>query len=105
MAAIADTEEKRSYGLMNLANLTNHQAMLFLFEEEMMINMWMKNTLIDLDMIFIDKNNKIINIKTGAKKLSLQIISSKYPVNKVLEIKAGLAEKFNIKIGDYIYIK
>ncbi len=100
--AIANDNKKRNHGLMNLKNLPATHGMLFLFEREQVVNMWMKNTLIPLDMIFIDKNNQIAHIENNAKPFSKKIISSRIRVNKVLEINAGLVKKFKIKIGDKI---
>lgn len=102
--AIADNEEKRQYGLMHLENLPQTHAMLFIFDREEEIAMWMKNTKIPLDMLFIDSSNSIVNIKTNAKPMSLDLIFSGKKVNKVLEINAGLVKKFKINIGQRILI-
>lgn len=103
--AIADNNSKRAYGLMNLKTLPQDQAMLFVFDEEREVVMWMKNTVIALDMIFIDKNNVIVSIKTNTKPLSLDYIFSEKKVTNILEINAGLAEKFGIETGQKIVIK
>ena len=103
--ALADNDEIRSYGLMNLNNLPKNHGMLFLFKKEQIIAMWMKNTKISLDMLFIDKNNNIVNIKHRAKPYSLDIISSEIKSNRVLEVNGGLAKELNIKIGHKIKIK
>jgi uncharacterized membrane protein (UPF0127 family) len=103
--AIANSKPKQAYGLMNLENLPQKQGMIFEFEEAKIISMWMKNTLISLDMVFIDENNLISHVKTNAKPYSLEIISSQKPAKKVLEINAGLAEKFGIKVGQKIILK
>lgn len=100
--AIADNEQKRAIGLMNLDNLAQNKAMLFVFNKEKIVSMWMKNTKIALDMIFIDENNIIVNIKHNATPYSLAIISSQKPIKKVLEINAGLSKKLGIKIGHKI---
>lgn len=97
--AIADNNKKRRTGLMNLNILPDNQAMLFIFEKSNIITMWMKNTRIPLDMLFIDENDTIVNIKTNSTPYSLDIISSEKMVNKVLEINAGLTNKLGIKIG------
>lgn len=102
MVAIANNNKTREYGLMNLENLNQGHGMLFLFDKNQVINMWMKNTLIALDMIFIDENNIIVNIKEHAEPRSLSIISSQKPVKKVLEINAGLSKKLAIKTGQKI---
>jgi len=100
--AIVHDSALQQYGLMNLQHLDERNGMLFIFEEENIINMWMKDTFIALDMIFIDKNDVIVSLSQNAKPLALTTISSQKKVNKVLEINAGLIEKYKIKIGQNI---
>jgi len=102
--AVADDENKKMYGLMNLDKLPQTHGMLFPFFENQVIAMWMKNTRIPLDMLFIDKNNVIANIKIDAKPYSLEIISSEKAVKKVLEINGGLTKKLGIKVGQKIKV-
>lgn len=102
--AIADNDEKKMYGLMNLNNLPKDQGMLFPFFRSAVIAMWMKNTRIPLDMIFINSDNVIANIKHNATPYSIEIISSEKEVNKVLEINGGLASKLGIKTGQKVKI-
>ena len=102
LVAIASNDHTREYGLMNLTRLNQRHGMLFVFDNNLIINMWMKNTLIPLDMIFIDENNVIVNIKERAEPLSLAIISSQKMVKKVLEINGGLSKKLGIKNGQKI---
>lgn len=105
MVAIADDDEKRAYGLMNLEHLPKKNGMLFVFREKQIISMWMKNTEIPLDMIFIDQKGIIASIETNTKPESLDIISSSIPVTRVLEINAGLVEKLGIKVGQRVVSK
>ncbi len=102
--AIADDDYKKMYGLMNLDTLPKEYGMLFQFPRNQVLAMWMKNTHIPLDMIFIDSKNIITTIKTNAEPGSLEIISSEKPVKKVLEINAKSVEKFGIKVGQKILI-
>ncbi len=81
---------------MNLERLDEQKGMLFLFEKPDIIYMWMKNTLIPLDMIFIN-GDEIVAIKENAQPLSLDVISSQFSIDKVLEINAGLVKKYGIK--------
>ncbi len=99
MVAIADNDAKREYGLMNLGALGRKHGMLFVFDHNQVINMWMKNTKIPLDMIFIDENDVIVNIKENATPQSLEVISSGKKARKILEINGGLSQSFGIKIG------
>jgi uncharacterized membrane protein (UPF0127 family) len=100
---IADSDYKMAHGLMNLDSLPVNYGMIFDFKKEQIATMWMKNTRIPLDIIFIDKDHHIVNIET-AKPYSLDLISSKAEVVKVLEINAGLAKKFGIKPQDEVKI-
>jgi uncharacterized membrane protein (UPF0127 family) len=102
--AVADSEYKKMYGLMNLDRLPENYGMLFPFFTNQVVSMWMRNTHIPLDMLFIDKNNVIVTIKTNAQPYSLDIISSEKEVKKVLEINAGAVEKFGIKTGQKVVI-
>ena len=97
--AIADNDQLRRYGLMNLEKLAKEYGMLFIFDRSNFISMWMKDTMIPLDMLFIDGNNIIQDIKLSAKPYSLEIIKSKQKVDKVLEINAGLVDYYGIKQG------
>jgi uncharacterized membrane protein (UPF0127 family) len=101
MVAIADNDEKKMYGLMNLKNLPQEYGMLFPFPNQVAV-MWMKNTRISLDMLFIDKNDIIVTIKTNAEPYSLDLISSEVAVRKVLEINAGMVAKHGIKVGQKV---
>ena len=74
--------------------------MLFRFDETRNVTMWMKNTLIPLDMLFIDDSGKIVTIKTNAQPLSLDIIPSGRPVRYVLELNGGAAARYDVSIGD-----
>jgi len=102
--AIADTDKKKMYGLMNLDYLPQNQGMLFIFEPSQVVNMWMKNTRISLDMIFIDADNEIALVASNAEPYSLSLISSQKEVKKVLEINGGLANKLGIKAGQKISV-
>lgn len=101
---IISTNPEMEKGLMNVKNFPENYCLLFDFQKENIVTMWMKNTLIPLDMIFIDKNNKIVKIVHSATPLSENIISSGVNAVKVLEINGGLAKKFKIKNGDQITI-
>lgn len=102
---IAIDAKTKKYGLMNLDYLPENFGMIFEFKKEQIIDMWMKNTKIPLDMIFVDKNNYIVDIFVNAKPYSLEIISSKKPANRVLEINGGLTQKLRIKVGDKINLQ
>ncbi len=104
MVAIADDNNKKMYGLMNVESLPQNFGMLFPFNKIQVTTMWMKNTLIPLDMLFVDDHNIIVSIKNNATPQSLEIISSKKMVEKVIEINGGLASKLGIAVGQKITI-
>ncbi len=101
----AVTAQERRMGLMNREYLALDSGMLFIFEKEDMHNFWMKNTLISLDIIWVDKNNKVIFIKENVKPCKIEKCELFGPNKKakyVLEINGGLAERIEIKIGDVV---
>jgi len=104
-AEIADTAAKRAKGLMFRQELAEEQGMLFVFEQEQEVSFWMKNTLIPLDLIFLDKDLKIVDIKQDfqpCKTDSCLVYSSKQPAKYVLEVNSGFIKANDIKIGDVI---
>ncbi len=96
------TDEERAKGLMFRKELPDGQGMLFDFNPEQNVSMWMKNTLIPLDMIFIQSNGRILRIAENTQTESEKIIPSGGPVRAVLEVIAGTAKKFGIKPGDRV---
>lgn len=100
--ARALSESEREQGLMWVTDLPKNYGMIFEFAPEQMVYMWMKNTKIPLDMLFIDKNDQIINIKHQATPESLDIISSLYKVTRVLEINGGVVNNLGIRVGDKV---
>ncbi|WP_294642664.1 DUF192 domain-containing protein [uncultured Aureimonas sp.] len=97
---VADTPQKREIGLMNRDSLAEDTGMLFDFHEDREVSMWMKNTLIPLDMLFVDKTGTIVRIARNAKPHSLETIPSGKPVRYVLEINGGAAAGYGAKTGD-----
>jgi uncharacterized membrane protein (UPF0127 family) len=96
---ICDDMEK---GLMNRKELPEDKGMLFIFDSEERRSFWMKDTYIDLDIIFIDENFEIVKISKG-EKLSTQQIPSIKPAMYVLEVNTGFCEKHNIVEGTNVF--
>jgi uncharacterized membrane protein (UPF0127 family) len=92
----------RAKGLMFRRELPEGQGMLFDFQREQDVSMWMENTYISLDMIFINADGRIRRIAENTTPLSRQTIPSGGPVRGVLEVIAGTARKFGIKPGDRV---
>ena len=99
---MATTEEERQTGLMHRKELPDGKGMLFDFSPEQQISMWMKNTYIPLDMIFIRADGRILRIAENTEPHSLKIISSGGPAKGVLEVIAGTAQKYGIRPGDRV---
>ena len=97
----AFTEMEKQRGLMFIKELKNTNGMLFIYEKPKIVRMWMKNTNLNLDVIFINKRNLITSVKKGLS-LSEEIISSDVPVIAVLEIPSSCNEKIKLKNGDKI---
>ena len=99
---IADNDASRERGLMFRKSLAGDAGMLFDFKSEGNVSFWMKNTLIPLDMLFIDKDGYIINLAPNATPMSEDNIPSGGPVLGVLEIRGGRAAELGIEPGDRV---
>ncbi|MCP3383049.1 DUF192 domain-containing protein [Bradyrhizobium sp. CCGUVB4N] len=99
---MATTDEEKQTGLMYRKELADGKGMLFDFNPEQEVSMWMKNTYVSLDMIFIRADGRILRIAENTEPLSTKIISSKGPARAVLEVVAGTAQKYGIRPGDRV---
>ena len=98
----AETNYEVQTGLMYRNSMQNDQSMLFIFPDVAMHSFYMKNTEFPLDIIFIDENQKIASFQKNAQPLNETGLSSQVPVKYVLEINAGLSDKWNLALGDSI---
>jgi uncharacterized protein len=99
---LAETEAQREKGLMFRRKLPEGQGMLFDFHREQEVAMWMQNTYIPLDMVFIRGDGRILRIAEQTEPLSTRIIPSGGPVRAVLEVSGGTARKLGIAPGDRV---
>jgi hypothetical protein len=99
---VASSEQEKSLGLMYRTKLGDGEGMLFPYKADRTITMWMRNTYIPLDMLFIRSDGTIVRIEERAEPLSDRIISSGSAVAAVLEIPGGAAGRLNIKPGDKV---
>lgn len=99
---MARTEQQRTTGLMYRKELPERQGMLFDFGADQMVYMWMKNTYIPLDMLFIRADGSIARIAAMTTPMSEATISSGEPVRAVLEIPGGAAKRLGIAVGDKV---
>lgn len=102
VAYLAVTERQRQHGLMFVRQLPDDHGMLFIYDQPRHISMWMKNTFIPLDMLFIRADGVIDSIVTDTTPHSLDSIRAANPVVAVLELNAGSVERLGIKPGDRI---
>jgi uncharacterized membrane protein (UPF0127 family) len=99
---LAANDEQRARGLMYRRELPEGRGMLFDFMREQEISMWMQNTYIPLDMIFIRGDGRILRIAENTEPLSTRVISSGGPARAVLEVLGGTTRKLGIKPGDRV---
>lgn len=99
---LARTSSERAQGLMYRRSLDENAGMLFIYPRAQHISMWMKNTFIPLDMIFIDESGKIIRIAERTIPHSTQSIPSGGRAKAVLEINAGMSDRLGISEGDRV---
>lgn len=99
---IADTSERQEQGLMRVPAMPADQGMIFPLDPPRMMYMWMKNTVMSLDMLFIDAHGRIACVRAHAEPYSEAIISCPQRVRAVLEINAGEAERRGIREGDVV---
>jgi hypothetical protein len=99
---LAETAEQKQQGLMFRRSLPERSGMLFLYEGSGEITMWMKNTYIPLDMVFIRADGVVHRIEAMTTPFSEEVISSKGTVAAVLELSGGAAERFGLRPGDKV---
>jgi len=101
---IADTDEKRKLGLMFRKNLNRNDGIIFDYKGMNYVKIWMKNTQIPLDIIFL-QNNEIVYLKENVlpclnNKLNCPTYGSEKPINFIIEVNAGIIEDYELKVGD-----
>lgn len=99
---IADNQEDITQGLMYRKQMDEDQGMLFLMEDADFQSFWMLNTYIPLDIIFIDEQRRIVNVRANTKPLTTDPVSSTGPARYVLEVNAGYAQRHGLRAGDLV---
>ena len=102
LVEVMRTEAERERGLMFRRALPQDRGMLFDFGSERLVQMWMKNTYLPLDMIFLSKSGKVVGLAEDAEPLSERIISSGAPAAGVVELNAGVVARIGVRIGDSV---
>ncbi len=101
--AVADTEQEREKGLGSVANLPSDAGMLFVFDIPDKYGFWMKDTLISLDMVWLDGDKRVVYIQKNVLPESFpEVYMPSTPALYVLEFNSGFADKHKINIGDLI---
>jgi uncharacterized membrane protein (UPF0127 family) len=98
----ADTPESLTQGLMFVTSLRPEQAMIFVYEPAQHVGMWMKNTLIPLDMLFVDEGGCVVKVHERARPGDLRTIESGVPVVLVVELAGGTAATLGLTKGDRV---
>lgn len=101
-ALIADSDTERQRGLMFRESLADNEGMLFDYQEVQTVSMWMRNTLIPLDLIYIAPDGEVLKIIVNARPHSLRSLPSDFPVLGVLEVRGGLTRDAGIRPGDIV---
>lgn len=99
---VMETDAQRERGLMFRRYLPPDRGMLFDFKTEQPVMMWMKNTYLPLDMVFISRSGIVASIAKNTEPMSERIIPSGGPVYAVLELNAGTADRIDLKPGDHV---
>lgn len=99
---LAVTPDQLSQGLMFRKTLAANAGMLFDFGQPRQVSMWMKNTLIPLDMLFIDRGGRVVHVEEYAVPGTLQPRGPSDPVLGVLEVAAGTARRLGLRPGDRV---
>jgi uncharacterized membrane protein (UPF0127 family) len=109
-AEIADTDDKRQRGLMFREALDQNEGMIFIFDEPGFYPFWMKNTLISLDMLWVDVHGKIVSIAQSVPPCEADPCPSYPPIAGssalyVVEVVAGFTRQHGVKVGDTLIIE
>ena len=99
---LAKTPAQMTQGLMFRTSLAPDAGMLFEYQQPTAATMWMRNTLIPLDMLFVDAQGRIVNIHERAVPQSLDVIAAAEPVRAVIELNGGTASRLGIEPGDVV---
>ena len=99
---VADDNVKRRIGMMFREKAEEKQGMLFIFPFSEIRSFWMRNTVLSLDMIFIDEQKRIVNIEKSTVPFTERSYFSTGPARYVLEVRAGFADKYNLSAGQEV---
>ncbi|MFA5750330.1 MAG: DUF192 domain-containing protein [Candidatus Shapirobacteria bacterium] len=101
---IARSSSQKATGLSNRKNLCSNCGMIFIFNKDGALPFWMKDTLIPLDIIWINSQGRVTDIITATEIKSLKLLQNTQPAKYVLELNANEAQKIDLKVGDIIQL-
>lgn len=99
---VAETEDQREQGLMYRKTMASNAGMLFVFEQQDIQRVWMKNTLISLDIVFLSTQGEIVSILQHIKpceQVNCPVYESKKPAKYMLEVNAGMVKIAGLELG------
>jgi len=102
---LAQTPSQRQTGLMFRTNMLTNQGMLFIFDKPEVPSFYMKDTLIPLDILFVNSKGKVVSIQSMAPLNEIKLYSPDEPIIWALEVNLGWAKKHKIQIGDKVYLR
>lgn len=100
---VADTLDEQMNGLMHRTSLEDDEGMVFPVEIPRIFNMWMRDTKIPLDMLFVDERGEITHVHWEAQPLSDEVITHAHPAKAVFELKGGVSLEKDINPGDFVF--
>ena len=100
---IADEAHERQQGLMHRTHMDPKHGMLFVFDRQQIVTMWMQNTPLSLDMIFIKPDGTVATVARRTTPFSTDVITSRVPVSHVFEVNAGISTLIGLKEGDKVF--
>jgi uncharacterized membrane protein (UPF0127 family) len=100
---VADTPRKQQLGLMHRKSMPQDRGMLFVFPDEQERNFWMKNTLIPLDIVYLDAGGKVVSVKP-MKPLDETSVPSDGPAKYAVELNQGAAKRAGVAAGDVLVV-
>jgi uncharacterized protein len=103
-AEVVDTNSERQMGMMYRKEMAETSGMLFVFPEEQLRSFWMRNTYVELDIVFLDKDLKVVSIAERATPLSEKSRPSMKPAQFALEILGGQSAKWGVQPGSQLEI-
>ncbi|MEO0998133.1 MAG: DUF192 domain-containing protein [Pseudomonadota bacterium] len=100
---VAETPGQRSRGLMYVRDMAHDDGMIFIYDRPARISMWMRNTVIPLDMLFVDADGQILNIERSTTPYSRRSIPSDGPARYVVEVNAGVTADLGMRAGTRLF--